>query len=162
MSDASEAEAEAPPKKSKLPPLIGLVLAVALGGGGFYATYSGLIGGTGDKGEDVAHEKPAAALPSVAFVPIDPLIISLNEAGHTSHLRFRGHLEVVDGQSDEVATLMPRVSDVLNGYLRALSTQELEDPTSLLRLRAQMLRRVQLVVGDGRVRDLLITEFVIN
>jgi flagellar FliL protein len=31
-----------------------------------------------------------------------------------------------------------------------------------VRLRGQMLRRVQLVVGDGMVRDLLITEFVLN
>ena len=32
----------------------------------------------------------------------------------------------------------------------------------LVRLRAQMLRRVQMVTGEGRVRDLLITEFVLN
>jgi len=32
----------------------------------------------------------------------------------------------------------------------------------LLRLRSQMLRRVQVVTGEGRVRDLLIMEFVLN
>jgi len=43
-----------------------------------------------------------------------------------------------------------------------VETKDLEDPLALVRLRAQMLRRVQMVTGEGRVRDLLITEFVIN
>ena len=52
--------------------------------------------------------------------------------------------------------LMPRIQDVLNSYLRAVEVRQLEDPSALLRLRAQMLRRVQIVTGEGRVRDLLI------
>ena len=59
-------------------------------------------------------------------------------------------------------TLSPRVLDVLNSYLRVVEIDELSEPTSLLRLRAQMLRRVQIVTGEGRVRDLLITQFVVN
>ncbi|MFL9503735.1 flagellar basal body-associated FliL family protein [Rhodopseudomonas palustris] len=39
---------------------------------------------------------------------------------------------------------------------------EIEDPSAMARLRAQMLRRVQIVTGEGRVRDLLITEFVLD
>ena len=58
--------------------------------------------------------------------------------------------------------LKPRVMDVLNGFLRAVEVQELEDPAALIRLRAQMLRRIQIVVGEGRVNDLLIVEFVLN
>jgi flagellar protein FliL len=57
---------------------------------------------------------------------------------------------------------MPRIVDVLNGYLRAVEVREFEDPAALVRLRAQMLRRVQIVTGEGRVRDLLVTEFVLN
>ncbi len=57
---------------------------------------------------------------------------------------------------------MPRVIDVLNSYLRALETSDLADSTALVRLRAQMLRRVQIVTGGDRVHDLLIMEFVLN
>jgi flagellar FliL protein len=57
---------------------------------------------------------------------------------------------------------MPRVLDVLNSYLRAVEVAELEDPAALVTLRAQMLRRIQLVTGPDRVRDVLITEFVLN
>ena len=57
---------------------------------------------------------------------------------------------------------MPRVMDVINSYLRVLDRQELTDPRTLARLRAQLLRRIQIVTGDVLVRDLLVTEFVVN
>ncbi|MEL7117673.1 MAG: flagellar basal body protein FliL, partial [Pseudomonadota bacterium] len=45
MSDSAtvDGDVESAPKKSKLPLLVGLVLALALAGGGFFAVYSGLI-----------------------------------------------------------------------------------------------------------------------
>mgnify|MGYP003471658695 FL=1 len=58
--------------------------------------------------------------------------------------------------------MLPRVTDVLNGYLRAVELAELEKPTALVKLRAHLIRRIQLVAGEGRVRDVLVTEFVIN
>jgi len=61
-----------------------------------------------------------------------------------------------------VTNLLPRVLDVLNSYLRVIDMQELNDPRALVRLRAQLLRRVQIVTGDVLVRDLLVTEFVVN
>ena len=51
---------------------------------------------------------------------------------------------------------------MLNGYLRAVDVEDIEDPSSLVRLRAQMLRRIQIVVGQDAVSDLLIIEFVLN
>lgn len=62
----------------------------------------------------------------------------------------------------EVTGIKPRVVDVLNSYLRAVDVATLEDPTAMLRIKAQMLRRIQIVTGEGRVRDLLISEFVLN
>jgi flagellar FliL protein len=157
MADTTPA-AEAAPKKRKLLPLIlGLAGALALGGGGFYATYSGLLLGAP---KEISPEE--AELAGIAFVPIDPLVISLGENGHNQHLRFAAHLEVGKPYAEEVGMLQPRILDVLNGYLRAVDMKDLEDPTALIRLRAQMLRRIQIVTGEGRVRDLLITEFVLN
>jgi len=157
MADIADPQDAAPKKKSKLPLVIGLILALLLGGGGFYATYSGLILG---HHEDAA--LPVEALPDIAFVPVDPLVITLAPGARARHLRFQAQLEVAKAHQAEVATLMPRILDVLNSYLRAVETKDLEDPVALIRLRAQMLRRVQIVTGEGRVRDLLVTEFVLN
>jgi flagellar FliL protein len=153
-------------KRSKLPILVGLLLALVLGGVGFYATYSGMLGGAAaDQNDSTAKVKSEAepeTLGPISFVAIEPLVVSLSNGGSSTFLRFRGNLEVAAGQQEAVTSLMPRVMDVLNGYLRALEVTEIEDPSALIRLRAQMLRRVQLVVGNGMVHDLLVTEFVLN
>lgn len=148
-----------PRKKSKLPLILGLVAALLLGGGGFYATWSGLLGA--GQNEPAEAEK-VGPLPEIAFVPVEPIIISLGPAARAKHLRFTAQLEVNRGTEADVALLLPRILDVVNGYLRAVEVKRLEDPASLVVLRAQMLRRIQLVTGEGRVRDLLITEFVLN
>ena len=144
-----------------MPLLIGLVLALAGGGGGFYATWSGMILGS-ESPEHKTEEIHLDAVPDVAFVPVDQMVISLNGSAQSKHLMFRAELEVPSSFKSDVEKLLPRVVDVLNSYLRALELADLEDRTALTRLRAQMLRRVQIVTGQGRVNDLLIMEFVLN
>jgi flagellar FliL protein len=173
MSGAEKTgEAEAPKKGGRLGLIVGVVAALGLGGGAFYAVSSGMVdpgalfgGGGGHGGSDHGggHGDAAVALPAdVAFVPMDPIAISLAPGASARLLRFTGQLEVAPGSAAEVAGLMPRVVDVLNTYLRAVEVRDLEEPAALMKIRAQMLRRVQVVTGEGKVRDLLITEFVLG
>lgn len=161
MTDAV-AGAEDPPKKSsKLTLIIGLVLALAGAGGGFFAVQSGIL--FSQKTSEGDHQEMVPdSLPDIAFVPLDPIIVSLTDERLAQHLRFRAHLEVQATYQDEVELLSPRIIDVLNGYLRALEPKDFRDPLALTRLRAQMLRRVQIVAGEGRIMDILIMEFVLN
>jgi flagellar protein FliL len=161
MADTDPPQDAAPKtKRSRLPLLIGVVLALLGGGGGFYATYSDLLSGHAQA--EAGHGDAVGVLPDITFVPVDPMIISLGSSGQSSHLRFTAELEVSASHGAEVTLLLPRIKDVLNGYLRAVDVAEIEDPGALVRMRAQMLRRVQIVSGEGRVRDLLVTEFVVN
>jgi flagellar FliL protein len=163
------AEAEAPQdaepkKKSKLPLIIGLVLFLVMGGGGFFAVYSGMIlapaePAAGEHAADPAHE---AAPDDFAFVPVPSVTISLGNPSDNKHLRFTAQLEVAKAKASKVEELMPRILDVLNGYMRALEESDLQQPDALVRLRSQMLRRIQIVTGEGYVRDLLVTEFVLD
>ncbi len=144
-------------QKSKLPQFLGLIGAIVLGGGAFYATFSGAIMGPS------THSVPILeALPNITFIAVDPIAISLGPNASARHLRFASTLEVDGIHADDVRRLLPRIVDVLNSYLRAVEVSHLEDPSALVRLKAQMLRRVQIVTGEGRVRDLLISEFVLN
>ena len=161
VADAQVPQEAEPKTKSKLPLLIGLALFLALGGGGFYAVYAGLLFAP-VVAAAATPDATGQALPEIAFVPIDPVVVSLGKATENRHLRLTAQLEVKRNAQTEVAALMPRILDVLNGYLRAVEVAELEDPDALVRLRSQMLRRIQIVTGEGRVRDLLVTEFVLN
>lgn len=163
MAEEAESDDQKLTKKSKKPLIIGLVLALALGGAGFFAVYSGMILGPN---ESTAHggdaEPDLEPLPDLVFIPLDPLVINLGRGSANRHLRFRAELEVEPRAKSEVISLLPRITDVLNGYLRAVKVADLEEPLALIKLRGQMLRRIQIVTGEGRVHDLLVMEFVLN
>jgi len=160
----SSAEPE-PVPSSRRPLVLGSILALALGGGAFYAVHSGHVLGN-NSGQPPAEaadaEAPLQRMPEVAFVRLDPLRATLSSGEAGRHLRLEGHLEVRPEHEEEVRRLMPRIMDVMNSYLRAVEMKELRDPAALMRLRAQLLRRIQVVTGEGRVRDLLVTTFLIN
>lgn len=161
MATAEQTQEAEPKKRSKKPIILGLVLFLVLGGAGFYAVFSGMILGHEDPAAAAA-EAAATPLPDIAFLPVDPLTISIGTGADERHLRFVAQIEVGAAYAAEVTTLMPRILDVLNGYLRAIDPAELEEPSALARVRAQILRRIQIVTGEGRVRDLLITEYILN
>ena len=162
MTEEVEGEEEAPKKASKMPLIIGLVLALVGGGGGFFAVSSGMILAPPEVEVAETETEELKAIPDIAYVPVDPLIISLHKENETAHLKFRAQLEVPSAYKSDVELVLPRVVDVMNSYLRALRIADVEAPDSLVRLRAQMLRRVQVVTGKSRVNDLLVMEFVVN
>ena len=154
-----EAEEDAPPKGKSKGLLVAIAGAVVAGGLGFFASFGGFLDGFsgggasgGSKSLDVHH----------SFVPLETMIISLGPEAEAQNLKFTAELEVEPGTEKAVEGIKPRILDVLNSYLRAVDEAELADPAALALLRAQMLRRIQIVVGDGVVRDLLIVEFVLN
>lgn len=177
MTEVAMSQDEEVPKKGKKGLIFGVLGAAILGGAAFFVTYTGVFPSAGDDSAVAtdSHGAPVGdghgaqaegehggAVSEVTFVALDPVVISLGKFASSRHLRFQAYLEVPPAAAEEVEHLTPRILDVLNTYLRAISESELEDPASMNRLRAQMLRRVQVVVGEENVRDLLITEFVLN
>lgn len=159
MADTTDPSDDGATPKTKSG-LKGLLLAMAgavlAGGLGFLTTYTGVL--------DDALEKGASSVPplSVEFVPLESLIVSLGPRARAQTLKFTAQLEVEPAYKDNVMAMLPRIQDVLNTYLRAVEESELQDPGAMPLLRAQMLRRIQIVLGEGQVRDLLIMEFILN
>ena len=176
--DAVQADGQGPRKRGAKTLLISLVLALLLGGGGFYAVYSGLVplgggdhvdaagkGKDGDMADAKARAKDDGAdhhYDQPAFVALEPIVLSLGEEASSRHLRVGLTIEVVPGAEDSVTEAIPRINDVLNTFLRAVDQRDFEVPRAMMRLRAQMLRRVRLVSPPDTVRDLLFQEFVLN
>jgi len=161
---AGAAEAAAPPRRRRLLPLLaGVVAMAAAAGGSFYAVRSGLL-----FAPEAAHEGDGGEVPplpdaaEVAFIPIEPLIVSLGDQSSGRHLRFAAQIEVAAAHQEDMLRIAPRFVDAINTYLRATDPGLLADPNALPRIRAHLLRRLQLIAGEGRVRDVLVTEFVVN
>jgi flagellar FliL protein len=162
MADQDDAQQGKKKKGMLMPLLIGLVAAIVSGGAGFMLVSMGIIP-TPEKEMAEEHAPPEPVeLPRTAFLPLTPLIVTLGAGDTLRQLQLTAQLEVAPEALDAVALLTPRVVDVLNTYLRAVDAAVVENPSSMLRMRAQMLRRVQVVVGEGMVRDLLVAEFILR
>ncbi len=149
-------------KKSHILPLFMGLFAMLVGaGGGFLAVQNGVLP-TAESAKTETQSPGAQPLPDVVFVAIEPMTISLRGDQSSKHLRFSAQLEVYAPHSREVAQFLPRIQDVLNTYLRSVRVSDLEDSIALYRIRGHVLHRVSLVVGEGRVRDVLITEFIMT
>ncbi|MCK0151829.1 flagellar basal body-associated FliL family protein [Marivita sp. S6314] len=154
--------AEKDGKSSKLVPILSVVLCLVGIGAGYFAVSTGLIPlAKGPQSAQATQEKPAE-LPDVAFVEIPTLIVTLPPGAANTHLRFSGQIEVRPEYREDIEFLMPRIQDFLNGYLRALSAEDVEGQGALFRIRVQMFRRIVAIVGLGKVNNLLVTEFILN
>lgn len=175
--EATEASSEAatPKKKGIMGPLmIGLALALLLGGGAAYAVMSGLVplgdeqhagekdgDGHGEKHADKDGRGEAEAKEPPVFVTFEPLTITLTHGGAPRQLRLALSVETSKDYAEKVELMKPRMLDALNTLLRAMHEKELTEPAGLDRLRAQMLRRVRIAADPTAVKDLLVTEFVV-
>jgi flagellar FliL protein len=162
MSDISLAIDDEPKKASKLPLILGALACIIGLSGGFFATYTGLILSEESSVDANNEHADLEILEDIAFVEVPPIIVNLRPGSANKHLSFRVQLEVPELYRKDVEHLLPRIIDVLNGYLSALETEDFANPTIIVRLRSQLLRRVQVVTGLDRVNDLLVMEFLLN
>jgi len=163
MTEAATGENGGEVKKaSKLGPILGLVLCLLGGGLGFFAVSNGFVPIGGEAAQKTEPHAAPSALPDVAFVDIPTLIVTLPPGAQNGHLRFSGQIEVPSEYRGDVEFLLPRIQDAMNGYLRALSAEDIEGPGALFRIRLHLFRRIVTVVGLGKVNGLLVTEFILN
>ncbi len=119
--------------------------------------------GGGDKTEstlkplgEVQHSEHAT------FLVLEPMIVSIQPIGRSKHLKVSLVLETDDDGADALQQNGFYVQDVLNTFLRSVDVAVLEDPASMSRLRAQILRRIRAIVPDAEITNVLITEFVLT
>jgi flagellar FliL protein len=165
---SGEAVEPGPPRKRRGKSLVLLLGAVVLLGGGAAAAYQ-FVPGLAEKAQTlVGHARPAAAAGiTVAarpvFVDLPEMAVTLPNAGHPRQMRIRLSIELIQGAADNSAAdvLSPRVYDALLTYLRTIRDGEVDGGLGLDRLRADLFRRLELVMGPGVIRDVLITSLVL-
>ena len=136
-------------------PLAGAGAAVALLPG-LRARLRGLLPGGGAK----APADPARPI----YVDIPEMVVTLPNGGRPRQLRIKLSLELAkleEGQKP-ADLLTPPLYDALLTYLRTLREPELDGALSIDRLRGDLFRRIDLQLGPGVLRDVLITGLVVG
>ncbi|MBN9061643.1 MAG: flagellar basal body-associated protein FliL [Rhizobiales bacterium] len=156
----AEAPAEAPKSKKKLIIIAAAaVLAVAAGGGGAWWFFI--------KKKDDAEQATAHASPKkIAFVELKDMMINLSRvqgSDRQNFLKLKVALEVADPKIvPEIQPLLPRIEDAFQVYVRELRPNELEGSPAVVRLREELLKRVNIAVYPAKVDAVLFKEILMQ
>lgn len=169
-------------KKSKLKKIILFVVLPLLllsGGGGaayFLGAFDKFLGPKelvcddvkeGDEHYEDCQKKMAEeagiTLPG-AFLTIPDLIVNLNSSSKQPRfLKISIKLELEnDADLKKMETVMPRVIDHFQTYLRELRVEDLKGSAGIYRLRLELLSRVGAAAPNIKVRDVLFQEILIQ
>ena len=144
-----------------------LPLLVIGGGAAAYLTgaLDGFIGGGKESAEVSKHavEQEEAGL-NAAFLKIPDMIVNLSSSdGQPRYLRLSVQLEL-SSEEDKLAveSVMPRVIDQFQTYLRELRVKDLRGSAGIYRLQMELLSRVNAAAYPVEVQDVLFQEILIQ
>ena len=164
--EKSEGEGAVAPKKSlagflskKMLLIIVPALLLAVGGGA--GAYFFLKSGKSDVAK--ADEVPLTP-PKVAFSDMQDILVNIqSNDGTPAYLKLSVSLELDDdAQKVAIQPLMPRITDQFQAYLRELRLDDLKGSAGVLRLKEELLRRVNVAAAPYHVRDVLLKEMIVQ
>ena len=165
-SDASEDENTSKGGGSKkLLMIIVLILLVIVGGlAGAY--FTGLLDPVVQMitGGEVKEKEGEGGEQRAVFYDLQEILVNLNTGGRkSSFLKIRISLEL-ERASDVplIESVMPRVIDNFQVYLRELRIDDLRGSAGMYRLREELMRRVSAATAPAGIKDVLFKEMLVQ
>lgn len=121
--------------------------------------------GGGKEGEaDPALGKIAEGPDGVTFLTLPDMVVNIQSTdGRPTFLKLKLTLETHDAHvAETLQGEMPRLNDMFQGFLRELRPEDLAGSSGSFQLRAEILRRVNLVAAPGKVDAVLIEEMLVQ
>lgn len=127
--------------------------------------------GGGGHGGGAAEGEPNPALGTIAegpdgvtFYTLPDLLVNIQSAdGRPSFLKLKLTLEMQDAEvASHLQGELPRMQDMFQGFLRELRPEDLAGSAGSFQLRAEILRRVNLIAAPGKVDAVLIEEMLVQ
>jgi len=168
MAEADEVAKEAGipaqpgPGRRKRLLLFGVPVAAALLLGGAAGAYFFLPGG--DERAVVADGGGATAAAPPTFYDLPDMLVNLNTSGRqNNYLKLKVALELSDpSAAGRLEAVMPRIIDNFQVYLRELRLADLQGSAGVVRLKEELMTRIQAATGTTAVRDILFKEMLVQ
>jgi len=120
----------------------------------------GAASGEADPALGVISEGPDG----VTFYTLPDMVVNIQAAdGRPTFLKLKLTLEMHDhALAEQLQAEMPRMQDMFQGFLRELRPEDLAGSAGSFQLRAEILRRVNLIAAPGKVDAVLIEEMLVQ
>ena len=165
--DAEEATEEKPGSRGlsgkKLVMIVAPIVLLIGGGAGVY--FSGLLDSLMGGSEPPVEQAEEGALPKPpAYYDLPEMLVNLNSANRgATFLKLAVSLEIAsEADRSKLESVLPRIIDNFQVYLRELRIEDLSGSAGMQRLREELLLRVNTQTGAGVVTDVLFKEMLIQ
>lgn len=124
-------------------------------------------GGHGGKeggAADSAAGKIAEGPDGVIFYTLPDMVVNVQSAdGRPTFLKLKLTLEMKDAAlAEHLQAEAPRMQDMFQGFLRELRPEEMQGSAATYQLKAELLRRINLIAAPGKVDAVLIEEMLVQ
>lgn len=138
-----------------------------LGGAGAGVYFSGMLDsflGVPEEEEAKVEEAPEAADVPGHYIDLDEMLVTLATKGRKqSFLKLRVSLEIGDPLDEaRITTVMPRIVDNFQVFLRELRVEELQGSQGIYRVKEELLSRVNAAAHPAKVKDVLFREILVQ
>jgi flagellar protein FliL len=138
------------------------VLLLAMGAGAYFFLFRAP--------SDAGKSRTAGAVqlplvpPQVVFLDMPDILVNVQSADSTpAYLKLSVALELaVPEEKPALQTLMPRIVDQFQSYLRELRIDDLRGSAGVMRVKEELLRRVSVAAAPYPVRDVLLKEMIVQ
>ena len=141
------------------------VFLLLCAGGGAAAYFLGLFGGQDEVTAEGAAGEAAEAIPKdVVFYDLPEILVNLNTGGRqATYLKMSISLELDNPDVlPRIESLLPRVIDKFQVYLRELRREDLNGSAGIFRLKEELLLRVNVALHPARINDVLFKELLVQ
>lgn len=116
------------------------------------------------KSEKKVEEEKPKEVQAAVFYDLPEILVNLNTSGRKQNfLKIRVSLELESALDvSKVEAVMPRIIDNFQVYLRELRIEDLQGSSGMLRLREELLTRVNNAVRPAKVNDVLFKEMLVQ
>jgi len=104
----------------------------------------------------------------VTYVPLEEFLVDLSPdySGHVSYAKLAASISLSGPAAaravERIEVLRPEINERLTFLLRNLRPEDFEGAEGMARVKAEMLRRVDLVIAPERADDVVISNLVIQ
>ncbi|WP_084420380.1 flagellar basal body-associated FliL family protein [Henriciella litoralis] len=113
--------------------------------------------------EQVASTKvEPLAREELSYVQLDELLVTIGNEPATRFVKLNTSIVTEKGNEKKITEAQPMLSDAFISYLRSVELSDFETAGFYPRMREQLGRRAELVLGSDTSQGVLITEFLLR